>query len=351
MTDDGAWAEAKRAGSRLARIAPGRATFDDVLHLRDTVHASAERAAELLPALTGLDIEFVAPVAAVTRERWVRATLTSLAPHLSGWDVDARGWPWLRSARARAVEVSLGAGFAVASRRVLATFDPLAGETGRLLVIAPNVLQRQATAGVSLADLCLWISLHEQTHQAQFRASNWLRGFLPLALDVLSAALEEGAARRGALTEVPGCGTDCRARNAAADERSNASGLLRSMPDAELRHAASHVLAVMALLEGHATHVMNAIRPRDLPSIGHLRRTQSPAREPSPLQRLLWRLLGLDEKQAQYRDGERFVQVVVRESSLGELNRVWLDAAALPNLHEIAEPEAWLRRMGVSRGA
>ena len=68
----------------------------------------------------------------------------------------------------------------------------------------------------------------------------------------------------------------------------------------------------MSLLEGHADVVMDGVGPQVIPSVGVIRRRFDERRKGvGTLDRMLRRLLGLDAKMAQYRDGARFVRAVV----------------------------------------
>ncbi|HEU4676922.1 MAG TPA: zinc-dependent metalloprotease, partial [Motilibacteraceae bacterium] len=57
------------------------------------------------------------------------------------------------------------------------------------------------------------------------------------------------------------------------------------------------------------------------------------------------RLLGLESKMAQYRDGARFVRGVVDRVGLQGFNRVWESPATLPTLAEISDPASWVARV------
>ncbi len=65
----------------------------------------------------------------------------------------------------------------------------------------------------------------------------------------------------------------------------------------------------MSLLEGHADVVMDGVGPAVIPSVAEIRRKFDQRRKGvGTLDRLLRRLLGLDAKMAQYRDGAQFVR-------------------------------------------
>lgn len=63
------------------------------------------------------------------------------------------------------------------------------------------------------------------------------------------------------------------------------------------------------------------------------------------LDQALRKLLGLDAKLRQYRDGERFVRAVVDEVGMDGFNRVWTSPNTLPTKAEIAKPADWIARV------
>ena len=63
------------------------------------------------------------------------------------------------------------------------------------------------------------------------------------------------------------------------------------------------------------------------------------------LDRVLRKLLGLDAKMAQYRNGAAFVRGVVDKVGMAEFNAVWDRPENLPTRAEIADPSAWVSRV------
>jgi putative hydrolase len=104
----------------------------------------------------------------------------------------------------------------------------------------------------------------------------------------------------------------------------------------------------MAVVEGYAEHVMDAIGEDVLPSVRSLRAALDRRRQSrsTPL-RLLERLLGLELKLRQYEIGKRFCDAVVAAGGIAALNHVWTAPDALPSLAELDDPEAWLARTQV----
>ena len=105
------------------------------------------------------------------------------------------------------------------------------------------------------------------------------------------------------------------------------------------------VQAVMAVIEGHAEHVMDAVAPDLLPSLPRLRKTlDARRREQTRLSKLVARVLGLELKLRQYERGKQFCDFVVREAGVARLGAVFSEPASLPSLAEIDDPARWLAR-------
>jgi coenzyme F420 biosynthesis associated uncharacterized protein len=102
----------------------------------------------------------------------------------------------------------------------------------------------------------------------------------------------------------------------------------------------------MSLLEGHADVVMDGVGPEVIPSVAEIRRKFTQRRQGvGTIDRLLRRLLGLDQKMAQYRDGAVFTRAVVDKVGMDGFNAVWAEPGNLPSKAEILAPETWLARV------
>jgi coenzyme F420 biosynthesis associated uncharacterized protein len=125
-------------------------------------------------------------------------------------------------------------------------------------------------------------------------------------------------------------------------------GLVHAVAGPERKDIIDRLQAVMALIEGHAEHVMDAAGADVLPSLPKLRESlERRRREKPPLVKLLERLLGLDLKMRQYVVGKRFCDAVVRDWGIEGLNRAWSAPELLPTLAELDDPPAWVRRTQV----
>jgi coenzyme F420 biosynthesis associated uncharacterized protein len=114
----------------------------------------------------------------------------------------------------------------------------------------------------------------------------------------------------------------------------------------EQRAELAKVTAVMSLLEGHADVVMDEVGPQVIPSVAQIRAKFTERRKGvGAFDRLLRRLLGLEAKMRQYRDGAVFVRQVTDAVGVDGFNRVWESPDTLPLPDEIATPSAWVARV------
>jgi putative hydrolase len=91
---------------------------------------------------------------------------------------------------------------------------------------------------------------------------------------------------------------------------------------------------------------MDGVGPSVIPSVAEIRSSFNERRKGvGTLDRLLRKLLGLEAKMAQYRDGSRFVRAVVEKTGMTEFNAVWATSENLPTLTEIHDPDRWIARV------
>jgi coenzyme F420 biosynthesis associated uncharacterized protein len=338
------WELAVSLGSRLAGEGPvvSRAeAADAVAELR----AGASLSTPLVRAFTGLDGgDDTAPVLVVDRPGWVRANaegfrtvLQPIADRLSSRRTPS-GLSLAVGRRVTGVEVGGLLGFL--SGKVLGQFDPFHDPAGRLLLVAPNIVQVERELGVDPHDFRLWVCLHEETHRVQFTAVPWMRDHLHSLVGRLAETmdsqqlLEDGLGR---ITEA--------LKNRGRSEGGSGS-LMEMLSTPEQRAVLDDVTGVMSLLEGHADVVMDDVGPGVIPSVAQIRERFTERRKGAgSLDRLLRRLLGMEAKMAQYRDGAVFVRQVVDKVGMDEFNAVFAGPENLPGKAEIADPDAWVARV------
>jgi coenzyme F420 biosynthesis associated uncharacterized protein len=212
----------------------------------------------------------------------------------------------------------------------------------RLLFVLPNLGQAVAAFGAEEQEFMTWVTLHEVTHAVQFAGVPWLHAHVAgLVRELLrSAELRVEEPRKLKMPSVE----DVRRIG-----RALRTGDLISVVTSETeRETLDRVQAVMAVIEGHAEHVMDAVAPDLLPSLPKLRAAlDRRRRSQSGLSRLLGRLLGMDMKLRQYERGKYFCDAVVRERGTEALQHVFSGPEALPTLAELEDPSSWIARTGL----
>ena len=182
------------------------------------------------------------------------------------------------------------------------------------------------------------MALHETTHALQFGGVPWLRPHLAGLVRELLGSVSVDASR----LRLPQ-GGDVRSLVESVRE----GGLSALVVGPERRETMNRLQAFMAVLEGYAEHVMDAVGADVLSDLPRLRAALEHRRhDRSGVMRLLERLLGFDFKLRQYKQGKAFCDAVVAAGGIAALNRVWEAPELLPTLAEVEAPEQWLARTG-----
>lgn len=358
------WDAARGLGALLAPAGP----VDDREVLAAHVEGLRRAAARAVPHV--VDVTAMAPadgrdvvgdpallsrVLVVDRASWVRAASQGMEVLLGAASPAPAGEQGAPGARGPGVVVQaagaaeVGAALALVSTRVLGQFDPYVarpGEPGRLLLVAPNVLRVGRALGARPDPFALWVALHEQTHALQFAAAPWLADHLrgrvgALLEDVVASGTELGrggavqrartwAATLGRVVRAP-AGTSLGTRLLSPSQRSTMA----------------EIAAVMSLLEGHADVMMDRVGENVVPGVGRIRASFDARRahRGGAVDTVLRKVLGLDEKLAQYTDGAAFVRGAMIRVGRRRLNAVWAAPENLPTSRELADPAAWVRRV------
>jgi len=333
------WDLAVRIGARLAGQGP-TVTRPEADAAVAELRAGADRSTALVRDFTGLvAAEHTAPVLVVDRAGWVQAN-TDAFRHLLGplvTQLTEKKPPTglTRAVGSRITGMEVGGLLGFLAGKVLGQFDPFHAPDGRLLLVAPNIVHVERELGVDPHDFRLWVCLHEETHRVQFTAVPWMRDHLFSEVQALSATVSPSG-----LDELVRRLTDGLKGGLAK------GSLIDLMSTPEQKEILDRVTGMMSLLEGHADVVMDGVGPTVISSVEHIRARFTERRKGvGTLDRLLRRLLGLDAKMAQYRDGAHFVRTVVDKVGMAEFNTVWESAENLPSKSELADPEAWVSRV------
>ncbi|MFG3499220.1 zinc-dependent metalloprotease [Streptomyces sp. NPDC047928] len=302
------------------------------------------------------------PVLVVDRAGWIKANVAGfrelLAPLLDKMRERRSGTPGgavLGAVGGKVTGVELGMLLSFLASRVLGQYETFAPATrefpagrnggGRLLLVAPNIVHVERELDVHPHDFRLWVTLHEETHRTQFTAVPWLKDHLQGEIQSFLAATDvDPMTVVERLREAAQTFSGARPEGEGEEEGHSLVELVQSP---EQREILGRLTAVMSLLEGHADYVMDGVGPQVVPSVLEIREKfqQRRARGASRLDQALRKLLGLDAKLRQYRDGERFVRSVADEVGMDGFNRVWTSPNTLPTKAEIAKPADWVARV------
>ena len=309
------------------------------------VEAMSARALERVSAYARLQpAEPPPPPEAVGRSEWAEANLTTMRATLDPL-LERLGTGPLQTAGGMLVGVEAGGvvgfmGRSVLGQYELALLDP--ERPPRLLLVAPNLREAARTFDADEAELLEWVVFHEITHAVQFSGVDWLREHVAGLLRELLASVTVEV-DPSALLKLPNM-QDLRGLWESVRE----GGLVHAVAGEQRGAIIDRLQAVMAVIEGHAEHVMDAAGAAVLPSLPKLREAlEKRRRDKPPLVKLLERLLGLDLKLRQYVVGKRFCDAVVRDWGIEGLNRAWSAPENLPTLSELDDPAAWVRRTHV----
>jgi coenzyme F420 biosynthesis associated uncharacterized protein len=352
------WTVALSTASRLVKPGPDISREGAAEAVAD-LRRCAVRAEDYVRQVTGLTAASgTAPVLVVDRPRWIEANIDGFRQVLAPLNAKTaertkNSNPALVSIGARITGVEVGALLSYLAPKVLGQFDPFypgvdrvadaeTGELppgGRLLLVAPNIVAVERELELVPSDFRLWVCLHEETHRVQFTAVPWLRGYLNTQIgEVVATADVDGAALAAMLREAV-------KRISEAARGDGELSIVDLVQTPAQREIVDRITAVMSLLEGHADVVMDGVGPEVIGSIVEIRRRFDVRRQGQGFDKIIRKLLGLDAKMRQYRDGAAFCKAVIAAVGMDGLNRVWTSPETLPTKAEIADPKIWLDRM------
>jgi coenzyme F420 biosynthesis associated uncharacterized protein len=347
------WGLAKATARRLLP-APPRTERGEIDRVVRQLRELAVESQDHVRAYTGMVPQGPEPpVLVIDRPGWVDVNVDGfsvlLAPLLEKMRAarPRAAASMVKGVGSRVTGVELGALLSFLGGKVLGQYEPftpsIGGDgtsNGTLLLVAPNVVAVERELGVDPRDFRLWVCLHEETHRTQFTAVPWLAEYLRgqlreflLGTDVEPAALARQLGRfaKGILEAATGAGD---------------VSILDLVQTPEQKVVLKRMTAVMSLLEGHADYVMDGVGPGAVPTVATIRKAfQARRASASGLDALLRRLLGMEAKMRQYRDGERFVRGVVDRVGMSGFNEVWATPETLPSHDELHDPEAWVARV------
>jgi coenzyme F420 biosynthesis associated uncharacterized protein len=336
---------------RIAGYVAGRGGSDGAAPTSDLASLAAESERRVV-AYTGLEPARPLPAPeGVGRREWVATNVESMRELLDPVLERAGSGlgplrPAVQLAAGVVVTTEVGVLLGYLAQRVLGQYElvlleePAVERPPRLLFVLPNLGAAVRAFGAEEDEFMTWVALHEVTHAVQFSGVPWLHGHLSgLVKQLLQSA--ELRIDRGRKLHLPS-GDELRRMG-----RAVRSGDLISLVASEAeRETLDRVQATMAVIEGHAEHVMDAVAPDLLPSLPKLRAGIDRRRKSqSGLSRLLAKVLGLEMKLRQYEQGKFFCDAIVRQGGRDALGRMFSGPDALPTLAELQDPSAWLARV------
>jgi coenzyme F420 biosynthesis associated uncharacterized protein len=328
-------------GVAAATPAPQWREFSDV-------EAAVAESEALISAYTGLVPAAPLPRAeAIDRAGWVtanqnsmRGVLDPVAEHI-GDRLGGRLQGVLNAGAGVVLAAEVGVLSGYLAQRVLGQYEFSVSDPdgpARLLFVGPNLADAAGKLEAGSDELLRWVALHETTHALQFGAVPWLRGYVAAAVGELmeSATVDPKSMLRfpdptniGALIDAVRKG-----------------GLPALMIRPQQRETLERMQAFMAVVEGYAEHVMDAVGVQLLPNLPELRQAlDKRRRERTGMLKLLERLIGLDMKLRQYEQGKTFCDAVVAHAGIGALNLAWSRPEAMPSMAELDDPRGWVRRV------
>lgn len=334
------WDLAVRTAKRLAPAGP-EVSWADAADAVTELRGLAVRAEEHVREVTGL----VPPgdpeeATVVDRPGWAAANVDGFKVVLEPLTdkLSKSSSAITLAAGSKVAGVQMGTMLAWLSSKVLGQYEVFLPEeaTGRLVLVAPNIVETERRLGVDQTDFRMWVALHEVTHRTQFTAVPWMHAHVRSEVGAMlqAASLDDPgeliSRLKSAVTQIPRGGS-----------------IVELLQTPEQKVVLDRVTAFMSLLEGHAEHVMDGVGPSVVPTVATIRAKFDERRKEGTgiVDRVLRRLLGLDLKALQYAEGKVFVDTAVRELGMTGFNRVWESPATLPTRQEIREPLTWVRRM------
>ncbi|PSK90906.1 putative hydrolase/coenzyme F420 biosynthesis associated uncharacterized protein [Murinocardiopsis flavida] len=351
------WDVAVNTGTRLVRPGPqvdlpeARQAVEQLRELSVTAQHHVREFTGLVPLEPG------GAAVVVDRPGWIRSNVAGfrvvLEPIIEQL-AERRGGPAAAGSvgsvttmvGSKVTGVQLGAILSYLAGRVLGQYelflppDPDGkAPTGRLTLVAPNIVHTERELAVDPRDFRLWVCLHEETHRVQFTASPWLRDYVQEQMREYLLSTDIDAAQF--LDRLRAAG------EAVADVvRGNEGNVLGAFQSPAQSEILDRITAVMTLAEGHGDFVMDAVGPEVVPSVEEIRARFQQRREGgNRIDKIIRQLIGLDLKMKQYAEGAAFVREVVGEVGMAEFNRVWESRETLPTLKEIRDPGLWINRV------
>jgi coenzyme F420 biosynthesis associated uncharacterized protein len=336
------WNTAVDVGRRIA--GPGvPVPGADRARVREDLAEVVPRAEELIRGFTAMEVTgFRSRPWVMGRTDWMRANLNGLQRLIEPLaERILEGRPTRAEFKRKALGAQAGVLIGYVARKVLGQYDVFLppDDEGLLYFVGPNIVEVEQRYALPARDFRLWIAIHEVTHRVQFGHATWLRGHLAEQVNAYLATVQLDPHQL--MDQLKRAADEAKA---GGDWRGAGGVFLLLSP--EQRELFKRMQAMMSLLEGHASYVMNEVARDHVNDVDRMRRALSARRRSSSVERTFQKAIGFDQKIQQYDAGERFVRTIVDRAGMSTFNLIWRSAAELPTPEEIAEPDRWLARVG-----
>lgn len=340
------------AGGRFSGRLAGNYPLAETYHLdalSSDMEAITPEVSEVVSGATGLALSGQPSTKVIGRDEWVERNVATFA-HMtaparrkveermaeSGRDPAAISGmaDRLMGAESRAI-------LSVLSRRVLGQYELVlpTGEDGDTVAyVGPNILAMERANQFTPSEFRYWVALHELTHRAQFKGVPWVRDYF---LGLVTELVESAKVEPGTIGRVF---DELQLRRTMGKPLVDERGLLGLFGSPEQNAVVDKVQALMSLLEGHGHVVMDRVGAEKLRTQERMSKVLKGRRQDKRTA-AFFRLTGMEMKLKQYKQGERFINVVEREAGWETVSIAFRGASSLPTLAEIEEPTTWLARV------
>lgn len=332
----------KAAATFAAKFASGGHLSKSYLldDLESSFDALVREAEPLIEQETGFKAAVAARAVVLSRSEWasrnVDSMLQMLSPILDKLErkvASAPAGPMFRMVYRPAVGAQMGMVLGFLSQRVLGQYDVLLGNPEEVWFVGPNIVLTEKRLGFIPRDFRLWVVLHELTHRAQFEGNDWVRPYFRDAVDELLTAMDVDAR---AIVE--------RLVDAVRSPKGHPIAL-RFLDPAQ-QEVFQRLQAFMTVVEGHGNFVMDRVAERIIPTQPRMRRTlRNAGASAGVITKLIGKMLGIELKRAQYVEGQKFFDAILRIGGEDAVKEPFRSSQNLPTLEEIGEPRKWLERI------
>ncbi|MGI8426588.1 MAG: zinc-dependent metalloprotease [Actinomycetota bacterium] len=331
-----------------AKVAARMASEGSLGHsyLLDELDSSFKRltaeAEPLIAAETGFSAGVPAVSRVLSRKEWATVNVASMlklmSPLLDKMErkIEIRSAsPLSRMTYGPMLGAQMGMVLGFLSQKVLGQYDVVDGHQNEVWFVGPNIVLTERRFGFVPRDFRLWVAVHELTHRAQFEGNTWVREHFLSSVGNLIEALDIDASQ-----------VLRRMRNRSSRGSFGDAPIPLRLLGPDQIEGFNNLQAFMSVIEGHANFVMDRVAEKAIPTQPRMRETlKKGAMGGGWITKILNKVLGLDLKRAQYKQGQEFFDQVFAATGQAGVTACFASAENLPSLEEVKDPPKWLARI------